>query len=163
MFNFFLKKKKKEELKSNQINKLPNIPELEIKEKEAFDLTTQESSVNEFIRVYEEWNNWAIKIPNNHSETINIISETYQKIINIFCHESVVPQNVAYGDEPFHSLKNETIIKVETDGDKACVFTKSKNMDNFEAEYEYQLIRENDQWYLKSLLYVCEDGKFECL
>ena len=159
MFNFFKKKKQNPHIEEEK--KVQKFPELEVKKN--FDLSTPESCVKEFIEFYEEWNNWAISLPESAMSESEIIAKTYEKIITAICHSSVVPQGVSFGDDCMHTKENENIIKVETSDQGSIVFTIQKDSFNFISEYEYHLLEEDGKWRIKSLKYVSEDGKYESL
>ncbi len=149
-------------LKDDEKNKTGSIAPLKLKDKSTYQFDSPSSTVKEFIIEFEKWNNWAFEFEENES-SVTTISKGYNKIISCLCAPSVIPQPASYGSESNHTPKSERIINEESSGNHAVVYTKQVGAHNFESDYEYHLILIDGKWLINSLLYVCDDGKYECL
>jgi hypothetical protein len=132
--------------------------------------TTPEKIVNDFIQDYQAWNDriWAMskttRQNNEGHEKVHARAESdYIKLVAKYYAVDVVPQPISFGSDSMHQLARELIQTVEVSGHTAMVRTKSTDDHNFVCDYEYQLVKEAGQWRIKSLLYVTEEGRYECL
>ena len=124
-----------------------------------------EQVVNNFIIAYKAWNDKAYKLDDKDEDhAMAWAEEAYTNMIRQFCDDSVVPQGISFGSDSSHSPSEETIVEViEDDANLITIKTKHVDETNFTSDYEYILGRENGIWLLNSLLYVDNDGKYECL
>jgi len=126
--------------------------------------------VRAFIVAYHLWNDAAIQRENARSqaghETIGAIETAnveYGKLIRRFCAATVVPQGCSYGDRSMHEPNRERIEVVTISGSEALIQTRQIDEYEFVSNYEYHLVQQAGEWRIASLLYVDEDGKYECL
>jgi hypothetical protein len=94
---------------------------------------------------------------------MNLASREYRELISRFCTASVEPQGITFGDEGMHDPEREIVESVSIAGQSAIVRTKHVGLHDFVSVYEYHLVQEADEWRVASLLYVDEEGKYECL
>ena len=94
---------------------------------------------------------------------MQLTTAEYDALIARFCASSVQPQPVSYGSEPMHHPEKETIESESISGASAIVETRHTGSYDIVTDYEYHLVQEAGEWRIASLLYVAEDGKFECL
>ena len=87
----------------------------------------------------------------------------YEKMLSQFCDSNVKPQPISFGDPPAHDPAEESIQSVSANEIQAVVTTEHIDDIDFTSLYEYHLVRVGREWRLKSLLYVDDDGKYECL
>jgi hypothetical protein len=93
-----------------------------------------------------------------------ILAESeYDELISRLCATSVVRQGISYGDNAMHDPDSESITDVSESGDSAVVRTRHIGLHNFASVYEYRLVHEAGEWRIASVLYVDEDGGYECL
>ncbi len=128
------------------------------------------STVLSFIRKYFDWNarsNERCKaLANGSVESQQAIATSemeYAELVSEFCTDSVTPQPISFGDDPMHSPDSEIIKSVDIAGANAVVRTANTGAYNFVSDYEYHLQHVNNQWRIESVLYVDEDGRYECL
>ncbi len=148
--------------KSTETNGEPDAL-FQLKESSEYDMSSPEATVKEFIDVSDKWNNWAYALSEAEGCDDNRIDDAYSEIINQLCDKDVTPQGVSYGNNSSHSLSSEAVINTEVTGNSAVVFTKHTGALDFESDYEYHLTEKDGKWLITSLLYVCDDGKYECL
>jgi NTF2 fold immunity protein len=90
-------------------------------------------------------------------------TEEYDRLISRFCASSVKRQGISFGDDPSHHPDHETVESVSMSGPEAIVQTRKMGLYDFVSNYEYHLVKEAGEWRIASLLYVDDDGKYECL
>ena len=129
-----------------------------------------EQTVSDFIRAYHAWNERAndrAKMSRGSSaieqEALACASAEYDDLVVRFCASSVVQQGISYGDESMHDPASERIESAATSDGMATVRTRQVGLHNFVSEYEYRLVREAGKWRIASLLYLDQDGGYECL
>ena len=128
------------------------------------------SVVMSFIREYFDWNarsndrcNTPAKGSLDWQQAIALSETEYADMISEFCTESVTPQSISFGDDPMHAPDSEIITSVDVNGAKAMVRTANTGAHKIVSDYEYHLQCVNDIWRIESVLFVDEDGKYECL
>lgn len=87
----------------------------------------------------------------------------YETLIRHWCGNEVEPSGAAFGSDPTHDPAREVIRDGAVSGDKWIVRTRRTRSTGFKSDYEYHLQRAGDRWLIKSLLYVDDEGKYECL
>lgn len=132
-------------------------------------MDTPERTVSAFIQAYQAWNDRANdrSKPSRGSGTIDqealaAANDEYDELVVRFCAPFVVRQAISYGDESMHDLAREMIESVAVSGQEATVRTKHMGLHDFESDYEYRLVQVGEEWRIASLLYIDEDGGFEC-
>jgi hypothetical protein len=98
-----------------------------------------------------------------HRQAMAVAKSEYHELVARFCASSVVPQGIAFGDNPTHHSEHETITAVSISAPQATIRTLHTGLDNFVSKYEYHLVQESGEWRIASLLYINEDQKYECL
>lgn len=129
-----------------------------------------EATVKSFIREYAEWNQRAndrcnaVRSGSREGQLAIETAETeYIEIIKRHGSKSVVPQAIAFGDDTMHDPERESIESVDVDEQIATVRTRHIGMFDFVSNYEYLLLKESGEWRISSLLYIDDDGSYECL
>ena len=130
-------------------------------------MNSPENLVKKFILAYESWNDASFLASKNGEngryESMKIATESYQILINTYCSKNVIPQGISFGSKSNHCLESEKIISSALSDDKAVIATKNTDTNGFVSDHEYHFEKENNEWKLRSLLYVDEDGQYECL
>lgn len=132
------------------------------------DLGTPRSLVESFIGDYQRWNDNAHSLSLAEAEytgeAMKMAKDLYHKnIISKYCKSNFKGQPIAFGSDSAHDPKREVILTEEISGDKAIITTQHTNSNNFVADYEYRLIKENSRWLLEAVDYVDQDGKYSSL
>jgi hypothetical protein len=136
-----------------------------------FVMNTPSEAVLAFIAAHHAWEaaaNARIRsLPGSnspeHQSAIEVASREYSELVSRFCATSVKTQGVCYGDDGMHHPERETVESLSVAGQLAIVRTKHVGLRDFVSEYEYHLVQESAEWRVASLLYVDQDGKYECL
>lgn len=123
------------------------------------------SLVESFISDYQRWNDKAYSLSEAEVEytgkAMEMAKDLYHKnIISKYCKPNFKGQPIAFGSDSSHDLEQEVILTEEIDGDAAIIKTQHANSNNFVADYEYRLIKENGRWFLEAVDYVDSDGKY---
>ena len=129
------------------------------------DLDSPRSLVESFLSDYQSWNDKAHSLKKAEveytGEAMKMAKELYHKnIISKYCKAEFKGEPIAFGSESSHAPELEVILTEEIIGDKATITTKHTNSNNFVADYEYRLIKENGRWFLEAVDYVDQDGKY---
>jgi hypothetical protein len=127
-----------------------------------------ERTVFDFIRAYQAWNDRANERAQRSGGGSTVDREAaanaeYDDLVARFCAPFVVRQAVSYGDDSMHHPDRETTESVAVSGTEATVRTRHLGRYDFVSEYEYRLVQVAGEWRIASLLYVDEDGSYECL
>lgn len=129
-----------------------------------------ETTVKSFILAHSEWNRRSNdrckKLRPGSIEgqrAIETAKTEYHEIIKRLGSKLAVPQPISFGDDPMHDPDSETIESVAVNDHTATVRTNNKGMFGFVSTYEYRLVKESSEWRISSLLYIDEDGSYECL
>ena len=131
---------------------------------------TPEGVVKSFIADYAVWNDKASardKKPGPAKGTEQAERE-YGELMKKYCPPGFKHEPIAYSDYADHSVADEVIVSVETKQNRSLVKTRNtshKHGKPFVSNYEYQLTRDavKKRWYLISVQYVNETGKYEGL
>lgn len=131
---------------------------------------TPEQIVTAFIRAYHTWNDRANERakPSRGTSTLDrdavaAANAEYDELVARFCAPSVVRQGISYGDDSMHHPDRETIESVAMSGREAAVRTRHVGLYDFVSDYEYRLVLGGGEWRIASLLYIDENGGYECL
>lgn len=129
-----------------------------------------EATVKSFVRAYAEWNQRSMDrcnaVPPDcaaEQAAIKKAEAEYDEIIKQHGSKTVVPQAIAFGDDAMHDPERESIESVEIIEETATVRARHIGMFDLVTNYEYRLVKESGEWRISSLLYVDEDGSYECL
>jgi hypothetical protein len=124
-----------------------------------------EALVKEFIRDFQRWNDDAhAKSENDDSEAgTRFVKSTWKNLIDKFCPANFDCQWSSYGTESKHDPSKEQFVSVESGVNHATIKTRVQKFPTFYLDYEYELKRENDRWFLQQIYYVDEGGKFPSL
>ncbi|WP_170176702.1 NTF2 fold immunity protein [Litorilituus sediminis] len=127
-------------------------------------MKTPEELVKSFISDYEKWNNESCaNYKNDKINGMKNATNNYQLLIDKYCVSTLSPQGVAFGSESTHSLEQEKIVESSKKGNQAIIHSQHKDIHDFVSTYEYHLKVIDGCWRLTSVLYVDNDGKYECL
>jgi hypothetical protein len=131
---------------------------------------TPEQTVAAFIQAYQTWNDRANERarPSRRSGTIDqqasaASNAEYDELVARFCAPPVVRQGIAFGDDSRHHPDREAILSAAVSGREAVVRTRHVGRYDFVSEYEYRLAQVAGEWRIASLLYLDEEGAYECL
>jgi hypothetical protein len=133
---------------------------------EAHSFETPEKTVLAYIGAHCRWENQSREGDEKLGWVAGAIiaQHEYERLISHFCASSVRPQPLSYGEPTMHDPILETIESVSVSGGTANVITKRINTETkVNSDYEYHLVSDSDGWRISSVLYVSDDGKFECL
>lgn len=129
-----------------------------------------ESTVKIFIRAHAQWNqrsNSRCKLLRPGSvekqRAMEIAKSEYQEIIQQLASKDVVPQPISFGDDGMHDPERESIQSVHVEETMAIIRSRHIGMYDIVSIYEYRLVKESNEWRISSLLYVDDDGSYECL
>ena len=129
-------------------------------------MTPQEITLS-FIHDFKQWNDYAFDQDKKGNEKAQWnIEKIYDDIILKYCRETLKYQALAYGSESRHNPENEKIQKHEETGNKAIVYTKHiRKVANMELSdyYEYYFEKEENKWYLVSIMVVINGERYEGL
>ena len=121
--------------------------------------------VRSFIADYASWNANSVK----RGFSLKALEESekeYESLIAKYCRPKFKHQAVSYGDHSMHEVESEVILSVEAQGDKALVrtrHTRKHPKGEFISNFEYHLSKYQSRWYLESVQYVDNEGKYEGL
>jgi hypothetical protein len=125
--------------------------------------------VRAFITDYERWNQFAYQLSEKLPYTyLGDAAKTsaYLTTMGKFCPPGHKYQPIAFGSDSLHDNAREVVVGAERTAD-ACVVktrhTKVISNTTLVSDFEYHLRRTGERWFLTSLLYVNEKGKYECL
>ncbi len=123
--------------------------------------------VRAFIGDYHAWNDYAQRIADaDPAGGMAAADAAYAALIAKFCPPGLAPQGIAFGSDSSHDNTRESVLGVEANGGTAIVRTRHASTigtTELAHDYEYLLTRNDGRWVLASLLYVADDGKYECL
>ncbi len=123
--------------------------------------------VRAFIGDYHAWNDYAHRIAEaDPAGGMDAADAAYAALVAKFCRPGLAPQGVAFGSDSSHDNARESVLGVEANGAAAIVRTRHASSIGTTAlahDYEYHLQSADGRWFLASLLYVANDGKYECL
>lgn len=130
----------------------------------AHDLSA-EDFVRSYIDDYQRWNNYADQLSDEEG-AMAAIEAAYSRLSRKYCLPDQKHQPIAYGSESSHDNAREAVVGVEQ-GMNTCVVstrhTKAMGKSSFTSDYEYHLKKVGERWFLTSLVYVDEEGKWEGL
>lgn len=128
-------------------------------------MKTPLEAVLTFIRAHNAWETAANRrrAVTDAVTALDIAQREYYELVARLCATSVEPQPISFGDDVMHDPEREFVESVEMRGLAAIVRTKHRGLHDFVSDYEYHLVKEGDEWRIASVLYVDEEGKYECL
>jgi hypothetical protein len=123
--------------------------------------------VRAFIADYEAWNLYCNQLCSRDRETgMQAAEAAYASLLEKYCPAGQTRQPIAFGSHSSHESASEVILEMVESKDTCLVKTRhSKGTGTLamEDDYEYHLKQQDGRWYLTSVLYVCDDGKYEGL
>lgn len=126
-----------------------------------------EALVLMFIADYERWNNHAFQISEPPTRAAMEAAESaYAELLRKFCEPGLQHQPIAFGSDPSHDRAREEIVGADIGAEISIVRTRQTKLfgeTSIASDYEYHLKKAGQRWLLTSLLYVDQDGKYECL
>jgi hypothetical protein len=133
-------------------------------------MKSPEQTVRDFIRAYSAWNDRAnerceeARDRGEPQQAALVAAETdYRTLLERFCAPSVVPQGIAFGSESTHHPDRENLKSADVSASEAKIRTRNVGTSGFETDYEYRLVQADGEWRIASLLYIDEEGTYECL
>lgn len=87
----------------------------------------------------------------------------YAKLLGKYCRPGFAGQPIAFGTPPLHDPEREEVVSGRPLGDRCLVRTRLTDEDGDTDKFEYRLVREGGRWFLVSVKYVDEDGRWESL
>lgn len=126
---------------------------------------TPEDFVRAYISDYETWNNFAHESSERDpSASMDVAESAYATLMTKFCPPELSHQPIAFGSDSSHDDRLEVIVGVEPTADTCLVKTRrteSAGKLTMAYDYEYHLKQIGQRWFLTSVLYVDQDGKYE--
>ena len=133
-------------------------------------METPSQRVRAFIEAYHAWNaaaNESCKSlspgSTEYEAAMAVAGREYDELVSRFCAPSVVRQGISFGGDPMHHPNCETIESESINGQTAVVRKRHVGLYSFVSDYEYHLVQAAGQWLIGSLLYLDQDGNYECL
>ncbi|SCK12016.1 hypothetical protein VAR608DRAFT_0651 [Variovorax sp. HW608] len=126
-----------------------------------------EDLVRAFISDYDAWNRYSHLMSERDAIAgIDAAEAAYAELSRKYCPPGQVHQPISFGSDSSHDSEREAIVDVATTDDASLVRTRhTKKVGSLvmARDHEFHLKRADGRWYLTSLLYVDEDGKYEGL
>jgi hypothetical protein len=128
-----------------------------------------EDFVRAYIDDYERWNeyaNWVSEQNQNASASMAATESAYATLLQKYCFFDHEHQPIAFGSDSSHSNRHEIIVGTEIKEDSCVVSssnTKTLGNSTMTYDYEYVLKKVDQRWFLTSVLYIDEDGRWEGL
>ncbi len=123
--------------------------------------------VRAYIADHESWNNFSNAAYERDSSTgMEAAESAYAALVAKYCDPGVRHQPIAFGSDPSHDNRREIVLDVEQASDTCLVRTRRTKVVgtlSMDHDYEYHLRKADQRWFLVSVLYVDEDGKYEGL
>lgn len=122
-----------------------------------------------FIGAHNAWEHYAWRVDQSHPHREmagEAAQAAYAMLSWKFCLPGHPHQPLAYGNEPTHDPARERIVDSQRTADTAVVRTareKELGTQTVTDDYEYHLKHADGRWFVASVLYVCDDGKYEGL
>ena len=133
-------------------------------------MSTPEQTVRDFIAAYYSWNEnanemarLARKSGQKTGAIIPLAQQDYDRIIDRFYATGVVAQGISFGNDAMHHPERESLESTSIEDSTAIIRTRHVSQYNMESIYEYHLENESGEWKLRSLLYMDDEGSYECL
>ncbi|HEX3314803.1 MAG TPA: NTF2 fold immunity protein [Gemmataceae bacterium] len=126
--------------------------------------------VRRFIAAHASWNSNAASrarkaCPGTAADdaAFALAEAEYDEMLSRLCAATVVRQGISFGDRATHDPTRESITEISESENRAVVRTRHVDPSDFVSKYEYHLVRESGEWRIASLLYIDDDGAYECL
>ncbi|MGM9482508.1 hypothetical protein ACS5PN_15055 [Roseateles sp. NT4] len=123
--------------------------------------------VRAYIADYEHWNSFANDAYTQDPDAgFDLAESAYASLIAKYCPPGFQHQPVAFGSDASHDNSREVVLGVELTPQGCVVRTKNTKLIGTLAianDYEYHLKKTAERWFLVSLLYVDQEGKYEGL
>lgn len=149
-------------------------PEVEVAEAPVFRLADEsveglepELVVRAYLADYESWNSFSNAAYERDSSTgMDAAESAYAALMAKYCEPGIRHQPIAFGSDSSHDSRRETVLEVEQASDTCLVRTRHTKLVgtlSMADDYEYHLRKVGQRWFLVSVLYVDQDGKYEGL
>jgi hypothetical protein len=126
-----------------------------------------EDLVRAFISEYYIWNRYSFQMSERYSVAgIGAAESAYAELSRKYCPPDHIHQPISFSSDSAHDSERETIVDVATMDGRSLVRTRhTKTVGSLVMthDYEFHLKSMGGRWYLTSVLYVDEDGKYEGL
>jgi len=123
--------------------------------------------VRAYIDDYESWNSFANDVYADDSDAgFSAAESAYAALIAKYCPPGHRHQPVSFGSDASHDNKREAIVGVEPTAEGCIVKTRHTKVFGtlvVAHDHEYHLKHAGHRWFLTSVLYVDQDGKYEGL
>ncbi len=128
-------------------------------------MTTPKQLVEAFIEDFFAWNSKVYAMSeqekDNSGNAMQEASRLYgDLILKRYCRPNFKGQPIAFGSTSCHEPGKEIIVADQTTETTALVKTRHTGSYDFVSDYEYSFIKTDGQWFLESVDYVDEDGKY---
>lgn len=123
-----------------------------------------EQIVVAFQRDYKVWNNQSFQLHQSHndSDVMSLAQKSWNDLLKRYTKPNFRGEPIAFGSESSHDPDQEKIISTKITERIATITTRFPKK-YYSPIYEYQLFKENDNWYLSQIFLVDEDEKYPCL
>jgi hypothetical protein len=126
-----------------------------------------EELVRAFISDYDTWNRYSCQMSERDGVAgIDAAEAAYAELSRKYCPPGQIHQPISFGSDSSHDSEREAIVDVATTEGTSLVRTRhTKTVGSLVMthDHEFHLKRTGGRWYLTSVLYVDEDGKYEGL
>ncbi|MDR7271100.1 hypothetical protein J2X20_003758 [Pelomonas saccharophila] len=126
-----------------------------------------EELIRAYIADYESWNTFANNASERESDAgLDMAESAYALLMAKYCPPGIQHQPIAFGSDSSHDNEREVVLSVEPMSDRCLVKTRHTQVIGTFAmahDYEYHLKKIDQRWFLVSVLYVDQDGKYEGL
>jgi hypothetical protein len=125
--------------------------------------------VRAFMAAHRDWEAYAWQVNERDPNTggaMEAAQLAYETLSKAFCVPGHRHEPIAFGNKPTHDPARETIVASDRHGDQCVVSTRhDKEIAGLmlTSNYEYHLKKVDGRWFVTSVLYVCDDGKYEGL
>ncbi|MBS0340598.1 MAG: hypothetical protein JSS56_08710 [Proteobacteria bacterium] len=126
-----------------------------------------EELVRAFISDYDTWNQYSYQMSERDAvASIDAAEAAYAQLSRKYCPPGQIHQPISFGSDSSHDSEREAIVDVATTEGASLVRTRhTKTVGSLvmTRDHEFHLKSANGRWYLTSVLYVDEEGKYEGL
>ncbi len=96
-------------------------------------------------------------------ETLVQAEQAYATLIQKWCVPNLSTQPISFGSDPSHHPEKEQLVSSAIHDNECRVATQHEGSYGFTTDYEYRLLKIDNQWKIASLDYVDEEGKYPML
>ncbi|MDW5502080.1 hypothetical protein R6Y99_20015 [Pseudomonas lundensis] len=123
-----------------------------------------EQVVVAFQRDYKVWNDQSFQLKQNQDNhnRMSLAQKSWNELLKKYTKPDFRGEPIAFGSDSDHDPHQEKIMSTKIAG-RITIITTKFTKQYYSPVYEYQLVKENDTWYLSQLFLVDDDGKYPSL